>query len=1144
MNAPARKHVARTGFTELWSPENEEDCIVDIVFVHGLQGHPKRTWSTTRRQPGAEMDATAGSNPRSHFNLQKLFSRRHKNNEHQLPDEDTIYWPEELLPEDCPSARIMTFGYDSDISKFFEGAVNKNNFYDHANDLLRALIRERQGAAKTRPIMFVAHSLGGIIVKQALVDSERAETRTDEKSIHHHAEHIIFLGTPHRGSSYAGWGDIGEKIARAAFFDTNRETLKHLEVHGTELANLERDFSRLMERRTFSIFNFQEALGYKGVKGLNGKVVENWSSQIGDHRSEPSESINANHMNMCRFCSKEDPGYKQVGGEIRNRVDKLVRKHQEELSREHADFLQSLRNEVSEESYSGNDVKDPHDDTCGWLLDRNVFRDWLSIGQGLFWVKGKPGSGKSVLIKYLMEDPDGLLNRYLGSTVRVVKAGYFFRVTRTTLERRTDGLLRALLYQIFYREKTIYQKSLSTLREIRGPGHNANSVNWTNRQLNTIFESIFRGQRGTNHPIRMIFFIDALDECVESELESVMHCLHKMMSKAQEAGVNLGICMSCRPLNSFDREIYQASGWLSLQKENRDAIHTFIKEELASKSDTRRVDNYYGRFAERVAERADGVFLWVALVVPRLRRKIDNGGTLRELEELLDDIPKDLRELFVDILKRIPGSELEDTMRILQLATLVRRRLSLDEFQHALAFQPNSTYDSIKAWKDSPDYLEDGQMVMARLQYYSGGLLEVRHEALILDNVESRYREFLERSSGPNLSPKHATKNGVRWNDDIPDTGSEDSLSISEPTESKPQPEVKRTTSWKRMLDKAASDARRPINKRRKSQSQFSTAGSLKLENDGPLPPQNEVHPKQSKEYIPNDRREVQNSALVEALAGVPELNYVIRHGPGIMWQPEGSQVQERLDKRRDKHRLTPQVLVVRFIHETAKHFFLNREGFEILNGLIEDACPEKCQPNPFCSPGGCYLTGGHEFIANTCASYFRLQELNGLIRKVLGGSDMSGLATYPFARYVVESWLYHISKAEEGGLAQPHLLELLIAVDPNSLGRYVCWAASDNITSWIRWCIENEVSVNDIDATLVSFGRPIKTAVEKGFHTMVELLLQAGAYVNGVTGGPETALRLAERMNDGKMTKLLRNHGGVLNQAYMIPPLGQIVRL
>jgi hypothetical protein len=51
----------------------------------------------------------------------------------------------------------MTFGYDSDVTKFFDGAVNKNNFYDHANDLLRALMRERPGLVQVSPAKQRAH---------------------------------------------------------------------------------------------------------------------------------------------------------------------------------------------------------------------------------------------------------------------------------------------------------------------------------------------------------------------------------------------------------------------------------------------------------------------------------------------------------------------------------------------------------------------------------------------------------------------------------------------------------------------------------------------------------------------------------------------------------------------------------------------------------------------------------------------------------------------------------------------------------------------------------------------------------------------------------------------------------------------------
>ena len=55
---------------------------------------------------------------------------------------NTFFWPQNL-PEECACARVMTFGYDSDVTKFFGGAANKNTFYDHAGDLLGALVRKR-----------------------------------------------------------------------------------------------------------------------------------------------------------------------------------------------------------------------------------------------------------------------------------------------------------------------------------------------------------------------------------------------------------------------------------------------------------------------------------------------------------------------------------------------------------------------------------------------------------------------------------------------------------------------------------------------------------------------------------------------------------------------------------------------------------------------------------------------------------------------------------------------------------------------------------------------------------------------------------------------------------------------------------------
>jgi hypothetical protein len=74
-----------------------------------------------------------------------------------------LFWPADLLPSDCPNSRILMFGYDSKITKYGTGAINKNSLLAHGKDLLFSLCRERR---LERPVIFVAHSLGGIIVKE------------------------------------------------------------------------------------------------------------------------------------------------------------------------------------------------------------------------------------------------------------------------------------------------------------------------------------------------------------------------------------------------------------------------------------------------------------------------------------------------------------------------------------------------------------------------------------------------------------------------------------------------------------------------------------------------------------------------------------------------------------------------------------------------------------------------------------------------------------------------------------------------------------------------------------------------------------------------------------------------------------------
>lgn len=82
----------------------------------------------------------------------------------EKPFEKTdIYWPLDLLPEKCPQARICVYGYDTLIAGYER--VNKNTLYQIATDFLRELPLHRAG---NLPLLFVAHSLRGLVVKEVV----------------------------------------------------------------------------------------------------------------------------------------------------------------------------------------------------------------------------------------------------------------------------------------------------------------------------------------------------------------------------------------------------------------------------------------------------------------------------------------------------------------------------------------------------------------------------------------------------------------------------------------------------------------------------------------------------------------------------------------------------------------------------------------------------------------------------------------------------------------------------------------------------------------------------------------------------------------------------------------------------------------
>ncbi|KAF6513697.1 hypothetical protein HZS61_007022 [Fusarium oxysporum f. sp. conglutinans] len=248
------------------------DATIDICFVHGLTGNRDSTWT-----------ANGQSKP----------------------------WPETLLPPKLSRARILTYGYDAYIVR--NSVASTNGLIDHATNLLNDLTTDRAGSnASSRPLVFVAHSLGGLVCKEAVLLS-RNNPEPHLRGIFDCTKGIVFLGTPHRGSWMADWARIPAS-ALGVVKSTNKSLLNILETDNMYLQSIQdRFWSMVREQqkagRDLEVTCFFEELPLSVV----GRVVSKDSATL---ESYNAISIHANHSNMVKFSSMDDNGFKRLLGEL------------------------------------------------------------------------------------------------------------------------------------------------------------------------------------------------------------------------------------------------------------------------------------------------------------------------------------------------------------------------------------------------------------------------------------------------------------------------------------------------------------------------------------------------------------------------------------------------------------------------------------------------------------------------------------------------------------------------------------------------------------------------------------------------------------------------------------------------------------
>ncbi|KAJ3890649.1 hypothetical protein GG344DRAFT_77642 [Lentinula edodes] len=241
--------------------------VVDIIAVHGLGSTYPSSW--TEKESGV--------------NFLRAF-----------------------LPEDFPQARVLAFVYPSQP---FSDPVHVD-LKELGIRLLRALVDDRQGSSikKKRAIIFIGHSFGGLVIKQALVQagSYNSGVQGMQNDIIEATRGIIFLGTPHFGSRYATLGLIRAWVSHIVG-GAHTTLLYTLLEQSLELRRLNENFLAFpaIHKIRDNIICFFEL---KGEVGAFGRVVDEEYACIDSFQRI---SCNSTHKGLNKF-SERNGEYRDI----------------------------------------------------------------------------------------------------------------------------------------------------------------------------------------------------------------------------------------------------------------------------------------------------------------------------------------------------------------------------------------------------------------------------------------------------------------------------------------------------------------------------------------------------------------------------------------------------------------------------------------------------------------------------------------------------------------------------------------------------------------------------------------------------------------------------------------------------------------
>ena len=390
-------------------------------------------------------------------------------------------------------------------------------------------------------------------------------------------------------------------------------------------------------------------------------------------------------------------------------------------------------------------IETAHKSTFDWIftLPELGVWNWIQWGRGVFWINGKPGSGKSTAMKHIYRRFCAEHERALhdSSDVCFIVAKFFFSHRGSTIQKSFEGLLRSLLHQVL----SIARETLESILPAWLQMDPKRSSKWSPFELDSIWEQILEQKQ---IKLDVTLFLDALDE-FDGPSEKIVRFIEKTVDQPIGSMTQVRVCCASRPWDVFNDRFSRFPGF-KIENYTKEDIKRYVWDTM-NEHEAMRIwlqspdpDEFSSarKLISSILSQADGVFIWVKLVLGNLLDARTSGAEPQELNEILKSLPSELEDLYRALLDRVKRQGYRaEAYAMLEILVRAPRPLTLHEFRCIVkcATIPNldkciEVLQTVKPQMSKIDV--DG--FRRRIRSRCGGLVEIVSTELHTTSAKSR----------------------------------------------------------------------------------------------------------------------------------------------------------------------------------------------------------------------------------------------------------------------------------------------------------------------------------------------------------------------------------------------------------------------